>query len=53
MLSVEIYKEQQAQIAYEAANPSRMFSGVQDDKLHQGELFGVVRKVHHPQEYFI
>lgn len=38
----EIYKQHQAEIAYTAANPSRMFLGVQDDKRNQGELFGVV-----------
>ncbi|KAK9899632.1 hypothetical protein P389DRAFT_164661 [Cystobasidium minutum MCA 4210] len=37
----QIYKQHQAEIAYSAANPSRMFLGVQDDKRNQGELFGV------------
>lgn len=40
--SAEIYKQHQAEIAYDAANPSRMFEGVQDDKTQRGELFGVV-----------
>ena len=38
----EIYKQHQAEIVYDAANPSRMFVGVQDDKTRRGELFGVV-----------
>lgn len=42
--SAEIYKQHQAEIAYTAANPSRMFLGVQDDKHNQGELFGVVSR---------
>lgn len=37
----QIYKQHQAEIAYDAANPSRMFQGVQDDRDNQGELFGV------------
>ena len=38
----EIYKQHQAEIAYDAANPTRMFVGVQGEKNQQGELFGVV-----------
>ena len=38
----EIYKQHQAEIAYDAANPTRMFAGVQGEKDQQGELFGVV-----------
>lgn len=39
----ELYKQHQAEIAYDAAAPSRMFAGVQDDRKNQGELFGLVR----------
>ncbi|KAL7007449.1 hypothetical protein EMMF5_002913 [Cystobasidiomycetes sp. EMM_F5] len=37
----QIYKQHQAEIAYNAAAPSRMFVGVQDDPNNHGELFGV------------
>ena len=37
----QIYKQHQAEIAYDAAAPSRMFMGVQGDKHQRGELFGV------------
>lgn len=40
----QIYKQHQAEIAYNAAAPSRMFIGVQDDKRNTGELFGVVSR---------
>lgn len=46
----EIYKQHQAEIAYDAANPSRMFGGVQDDPTQRGELFGVVSECALPND---
>ncbi|SMQ44913.1 unnamed protein product [Zymoseptoria tritici ST99CH_3D7] len=37
----QIYKQQQANIGYNASVERRYFSGVQDDKLHKGEIFGL------------
>ncbi|KAI9348201.1 P-loop containing nucleoside triphosphate hydrolase protein [Obelidium mucronatum] len=37
----QVYKQQQAQIGYEASEERRLFSGVQGDKNKKGELFGL------------
>ncbi|KAJ3029664.1 UNVERIFIED_CONTAM: hypothetical protein HDU68_011471 [Siphonaria sp. JEL0065] len=37
----QVYKQQQAQIGYEASEERRLFSGVQGDKKKKGELFGL------------
>jgi SNF2 family DNA or RNA helicase len=38
----QIYKQQQANIGYNASVERRYFSGVQDDKDHKGEIFGLL-----------
>jgi len=37
----QIYKQQQANIAYQASNERRYFKGVQDTKSQKGEIFGL------------
>jgi SNF2 family DNA or RNA helicase len=37
----QIYKQQQANIGYNASTERRYFKGVQNDKLQKGELFGL------------
>ncbi|ORY41041.1 hypothetical protein BCR33DRAFT_719133 [Rhizoclosmatium globosum] len=37
----QVYKQQQAQIGYEASEERRLFSGIQGDKKKKGELFGL------------
>ncbi|KAI5367128.1 putative helicase, P-loop containing nucleoside triphosphate hydrolase, SNF2-like domain superfamily [Septoria linicola] len=37
----QIYKQQQANIGYNASVERRYFKGVQDDKDHKGEIFGL------------
>lgn len=37
----QIYKQQQANIAYTASTERRYFKGVQDDKTQKGEIFGL------------
>ncbi|KAJ3416864.1 hypothetical protein HDV05_008449 [Chytridiales sp. JEL 0842] len=37
----QIYKQQQANIGYEASEERRLFEGVQGDKTRKGELFGI------------
>jgi hypothetical protein len=36
-----VYKQQQANIGYEASEERRLFEGVQGDKSRKGELFGL------------
>ncbi|KAF2755117.1 hypothetical protein EJ05DRAFT_122949 [Pseudovirgaria hyperparasitica] len=37
----QIYKQQQANIGYNASNERRYFKGIQDKKDHKGEIFGL------------
>lgn len=37
----QIYKQQQANIGYNASTERRYFKGVQDDPTHKGEIFGL------------